>query len=75
MGRKNQIFSSEGSPANTGIAGISLKLNMNGEISVAFPNEKSDDGGCCIIFILWMYWIGAIDQFGSGGLSHFLVTP
>jgi len=42
VGKRNQIFLSEGSPASTGIAGISLKLNMNGEISVAFPNEKPE---------------------------------
>ena len=42
MGRRNQIFLSEGSPASTGIAGISLKLNIYGEISVAFPNEKPE---------------------------------
>ena len=36
------MFLSEGSPARTGIAGISLKLKTKGEISVAFPSEKPE---------------------------------
>lgn len=42
VGTKNQIFLSVGNAASNGIAGISCKLKISGEICVAEPSEKPE---------------------------------